>query len=148
MDFLEHICTFSTDMFCATLKSLLEVLTILAMVQCSSTTMPHCTQHSRLILCCSIFNEKQWAIPHKLKIWYLANFSCFPPSRSNCHIILPVKKGQICYQHVSDTTETSSYPSGMDNLSHSVTSASTIKATMLQNSIPVTPSLCITSFIC
>jgi hypothetical protein len=76
VDFLGHICTFNTDMYCARLKSLWEVLTILAMVQCSS-----------------------------------------------------------------------SYPSGMDNLSHAVTSARTIKATTLKNSIPVTPSLCITSFI-
>jgi hypothetical protein len=92
VDFLGHICTCNTDTYRATLKSLWEVLTILAVVQCSSTTMPHCTQHSRLTLCCNIFNEKPWTIPHKLKIWYLANFSRFPPSRSNCHIILPVTK--------------------------------------------------------
>jgi hypothetical protein len=91
--------------------------------------------------------EKNWIIPSTLQIWYLAICSCLPCCSSTYDIISPVTK----MSHVLPTTgwhnRHHSVHLGWTNLSYAVTSASTVKVTTLQNSIPVTPSLYITSFV-
>jgi len=84
MDFQGHICTVNTDMYCATLKSLCEVLTILATVQCSSMTMPlaHSKADSHCVVAFSMRNNGPSHINSRFGTWQMFTVSHLHEARA------------------------------------------------------------------
>jgi hypothetical protein len=89
-----------------------------------------------------------WFIPRTVRIWQQAIFICFPPWRITCqHIVAPaMKASHLLPSRVWRQRDIRSMHPEWTNILHAVTSVSTVKGTVLKNSVLLTSLLCILGF--
>lgn len=99
-----------------------------------SLTRSDPTEHSRLGTYCKSSVRKRWAIFHTVRIWRPAIFICLMPWRDRLpgHRF-PTNERTILSHHMAYRQQGRIFcTSGMYNLSHAVTSASTVKGTAVK----------------